>query len=102
MQSLRRNTLTSLILVSFATVSTVSCSFIGTKRLWAMGEIQTKEESETGGKSLIVKVPDSALAFNVSPEFFKSVKEKSKICVEYSLNRMTKEVQVFSYQAKCQ
>jgi hypothetical protein len=101
MPSLRRNSLaiSSLVIVSFATAS---CSFIGTQRRWSMGIIQTKEESETGGKSLIVKVPDSALAFNVSPEFFNSVKEKSKICVVYSLNSMTKEVQVFSYQAKCQ
>jgi hypothetical protein len=74
-----------------------------TQHHWKLGIVQSKKSSSTKNKELLIKLPETAAIVAVSSEIFGSVKEKDRICVEYSHNLMTKEVAVFSYDisSKC-
>jgi hypothetical protein len=72
-----------------------------TRHRYNLGIVQSKELGDSGVKELLVRLPETVVS--VSSERFSSVKDKDRICVEYSHNSMTKEVAVFSYDinSKC-
>jgi hypothetical protein len=74
-----------------------------TRHRWNFGIVQSKELGNSGARELFVRLPETVAVVSVSSERFSSVKEKDRICVEYSHNSMTKEVAVFSYDisSKC-
>jgi hypothetical protein len=74
-----------------------------TRNRYNLGIVQSKELGDSGAKGLLVRLPETVAVVSVSPEKFSSVKEKDRICVEYSHNSMTKEVAIFSYDisSKC-
>ncbi len=78
-------------------------TFESTRHRWNFGIVQSKELGNSGAKELLVRLPETAAVISVSSERFSSVKEKDRICVEYSHNSITKEVAVFSYviSSKC-
>ena len=70
---------------------------------WNFGIVQSKESSDAKTNELLIKLPETVGVVSVSSEKFNSVKEKDRICVEYSHNSITKQVAVFSYDlsSKC-
>jgi hypothetical protein len=73
--------------------------FAHNKHHWHVGTIQSANSST---KELIVKLPDTAAVITVFEKMFNSLQQDKEICVEYSRNRMTKEIQVFSYADKAE
>jgi hypothetical protein len=92
----------SLIFIIFATVcfSEIPRIYGNFVHRWALTEIQSKEVSQEGRKSLLVRLPESAAIIETPSEVFDSVHEKDKIYIQYRRNDITKEVTVISYSVR--